>query len=515
MAISCIIDHHRQQLPCPSPGRREDDIHYHTLTGSLPRLLVTVYCLISAAAVTADDHREMHEYTISVDYALSRLWVEARFASPVSSISARSKDAGRYLVDVRGCGEDPAIRMRNRRMMLPQQGINCINYTIDLAKAAKHERDYRDLSDKNIIVSPSLWLWRPELTNRSNIRAIFRLPQDVRVSVPWQPVDGQRHTYQLGRSPESSNALVVFGSFDYREVKVPGAVLRVALLDRDTTVNGDELMHWVAAAATDVSLAYGRYPNPNPQVVIIPVAGRDNSAVPFGRVIRDGGETVQLFVNPERPMSEIMQDWTATHEFSHLMLPYLNARHRWVSEGFAQYYQNVLLARSGTYDSQHAWQKLYEGFERGRKSRPELSPNEAAEGGIRAGLMKIYWSGAAIALMADVELRERSAGRESLDTVLGRFQECCLPGDRVWSGRELFAKLDTLIDEPLFIPLYRRYADTAGFPNTKALFARLGLEIDDGQVRIRRKAELIDIRAAITRPDADTRYRAEQVAARE
>ncbi len=202
-----------------------------------------------------------------------------------------------------------------------------------------------------------------------------------------------------------------------------------------------------------------------------------------------------------------MGDWTATHEFSHLMLPYLNKRHRWVSEGFAQYYQNVLLARSGTYEEQYAWQKLYDGFERGRKSRPELSPNAAAEGGIRTGLMKVYWSGAAIALMADVKLRERSGGTETLDSVLGRLQQCCLPADRMWSGIELFEKLDSLTDEPVFMPLYRRYADTAGFPDTSELLARLGLSVSDGTVRIRRNGELREIRATITRSGPSTARR--------
>jgi predicted metalloprotease with PDZ domain len=83
--------------------------------------------------------------------------------------------------------------------------------------------------------------------------------------------------------------------------------------------------------------------------------------------------------------------------------------------------------------------------------------------------MKIYWSGAALALMADVELRHRSGGAESLDLVLDRMQACCLPSRRTWSGRELFEKFDSLIDEPLFVRLYERYANTRGFPEFEPL----------------------------------------------
>jgi M61 glycyl aminopeptidase len=466
------------------------------------RLVLAGLVLVTSGA-TAHGTAETHQYTISVDYALNRLWIEARFATPVDSVLARSRDAGKFLIDVRGCDHDQNIRMRNRRMLLPEGGIRCLNYTVDLARAARHDKNYRGLSEHNIIVSPSLWLWRPEITSRSQIYAHFRLPSDVRVSVPWQATGDDPNTYLIARSPESVDAEVVFGKFDYAEIDVPGATLRVSLLQDGTEFDQQALFDWVRVTATDVSLAYGRFPNPSPQVIVVPVSGAQrDGAVPYGRVIRNGGEMVQFFISPGRPIEEFMGDWTATHEFSHLMLPYLNRRHRWIAEGFAQYYQNVLLARSGEYDQQHAWQKLYEGFERGHKSRPEMSPNEAAEGGIRTGLMKIYWSGAAIALMADVQLREQSGGKETLDTVLGHLQQCCLPADKVWTGPELFRTLDSFTDQPVFMPLYRRYADTAGFPDPEDLLVQLGLSVNDGKVRLRRNADLSDIRLAITGTDS-------------
>jgi hypothetical protein len=387
--------------------------------------------------------------------------------------------------------------------MLPDEGVRCLNYTVDLQRAATEYRNSRQLVRQNIVVSPSYWLWRPELFDGTTIDIMFRLPENVRVSTPWQPLDGAGTRFELARSPESAYAPVVFGEFDHRNIEVPGAVLRVSLLQTREAVNNDAIMDWVQATATDISLAYGRYPNPSPQVVVIPVASsRGDSPVPFGRVVRDGGETVELFIDASRPMRDFYADWTATHEFSHLMVPYLHSEYRWISEGLAQYYQNVLLARAGAYDERYAWQKIYAGLERGRNSRPELSPNAAASGNARAARMKVYWSGAALALMADVALRERSGGEESLDTVLEHFQSCCLPSQDAWSGPEFLAKLDSLAGEPVFMPLYRRYADTAGFPDTTGLFERLGLSVHDGVVSVRRKAELEAVREAIVASSA-------------
>ena len=247
-------------------------------------------------------------------------------------------------------------------------------------------------------------------------------------------------------------------------------------------------------------LAYGRFPNPETNVVIVPMSGRhgrDDSAVIFGHVIRDGTETIELFVDQAGPIGDYYESWIATHEFSHLMLPYVRSRHRWISEGFATYYQNVLMARANQYSEEIAWQKLWEGFERGRLSRPELSPNGAARAGIGGATMKIYWSGTAIALMADVELRQRSNGAESLDSVFEKLQECCLPSDRSWSGTELFRKLDSLIDDPVFMPLYRQYASAPGFPDVESLLSRLGVDVRDGQVRLQSNAPLAAIRSSI------------------
>ena len=484
-------------------GRQEQKVTKHR--PALKKFLICLPALWLCASASADT--TTHHYTITVDYTLSRLSVEARFSQPVKSVAARSRNAGKYLLDVRECGEDTNIRMRNRRMMLPDNGIQCLNYTVDLERASKEYRYARELSRNNIVVSPSYWLWRPELYRDTTIQANFRLPDGVQVSVPWQQLDESRTSFLLGQSPENASSPAVFGRFDYREIEVPGATLRVSLIEGNTLMNNEAIASWVRAAATDVSLTYGRFPSPSPQVVVVPVAD-SHSAVPFGQVIRDGGETVELTVDPEETLQEFLADWKATHEFSHLMLPYITRDHRWISEGFAQYYQNVLLTRSGAYDEKYAWQKIYDGLERGRKSRPELSPNAAASSGSRSGGMKVYWAGAAIALLADVQLRERSGGEEGLNDVLGRFQNCCLPSQKTWTGPELFAKLDTLISEPLFVPLYRRYADTAGFPNTSDVLTRLGVSVGDGEIHLKRNAELTDIRESITETDtAAARWR--------
>ncbi len=460
---------------------------------------LVLYMLLMAPAFAGN-------YTVTVDETLRSMEVEARFDAGVTSLSAASRQAGRYVEDARSCDGAGDLRRRSQTLRATTP-VTCVQYTIDLERAARDERRNAALADSNVIVSPSLWLWRPANRRSQVATVLFDNASDVPVSVPWPPVAGREDTYRIPESPRSASAVAAFGKFTRRDIDIDGATLNVAVLEPASgDIDVDGIAEWLRQTSGWVTLAYGRFPNPSPHVVAVPVANRwsrDDAAVYFGRVVRNGGETIELFINHYRPMEEFYEDWMAIHEFSHLMLPYVLRRQRWISEGFAQYYQNVLLARAGMHSEVEAWQKLYAGLERGRASRPELSPNQAANEGVRAATMKIYWSGAALAMMADVELRRRSNNEESLDTVLERLARCCLPSKRRWTGTELFEKLDGLIDEPLFMPLYRRYADTPGFPDTSPLLAELGVDTSGNQVELR-DAELANIRRAITGSVAET-----------
>lgn len=429
--------------------------------------------------------------------------VEARFTTAITEISARSQFARHFLKNARDCSTGKRIRTHTWRMVLPSGGITCLNYDVDLRAAAQAGRLNRILESSNIVVSPSLWMWRPKLHGSDKIRVRFRLPEGVDVFVPWETIDDLDNTYLLGASPESGTAIAVFGEFESVAQRVGGAELTIALLNSQSDIDRSAIIDWVRETAEIVTLAYGRFPNPSAKVIVIPVGGRSwgsDSAVPFGRVVRDGGEAIELLINENKPISEFYSGWTATHEFSHLLLPYLQKDQRWISEGFAQYFQNVLLSRAGRYTEDYAWQELHDGFERGRQSVPDLSPNQAARGDPRDARMKIYWSGAALALMADVELRRRSGGSESLDVVLDRLQQCCLPSPKTWSGRELFTTLDTPIDEPLFMNLYHQYADAIGFPDVRPVLQQLGVATDGESIRLLDDAELAAVRAAISAP---------------
>jgi hypothetical protein len=62
----------------------------------------------------------------------------------------------------------------------------------------------------------------------------------------------------------------------------------------------------------------------------------------------------------------------------------------------------------------------------------------------------------------------------------------------------LFAKLDTLVDGAVFMPLYNRYANASGFPEYRPALERLGIAVSDERVSLHGDAELSGIRESIT-----------------
>ena len=189
-------------------------------------------------------------------------------------------------------------------------------------------------------------------------------------------------------------------------------------------------------------------------------------------------------------------DWTATHEFSHLLIPYVSSRDRWLSEGLASYYQNLLRARDGRLSDQQAWQKLHDGFQRGERGTNGGTLAEATRSG-HGSIMRVYWSGAAMLLKADTRLRERTDNRQSLDSVLRALNKCCMEPGKRWKAWDLLEELDRLSGLSVFTDTYREHVHTDSFPDLGDIYDDLGLETRFGRVRTVSGAPLEEIRESI------------------
>ena len=446
----------------------------------------------------------LHRYTVTPDSDLNALAVEACFdGAPPAYLTTTERRASRYLKSVTtAAGKRLKVGRRRRISLHALADDGCVKYAVDQRRVRIDSRWFSETRIGRSRMMPfGIWLWRPEkLSVDTDIELRFERVRYINISAPWWLVErsAERVVYRVGHTPRSWSSAVVLGWFETHEVRLPGTTLRVAILDGTPPARSGEIDQWLGHAARSVAGIYGRFPLATAQIIIVPL-GANREAVPFGHVMRGGGSAVRFFVDQTRPAREYMTDWTTVHELTHLTHPLFQDEDRWLAEGIASYYQHVLRARSGMLTRRQAWQKLYEGFQRGVDGTNRRSTLlQATDGGWnRSSIMRIYWSGAAIALFADLELRERSAGEQSLDTALGAFQTCCLPSDRLWTAQEFFDQLDELTRTAVFTELYDAHTRERRFPDFSPAFRRLGLKIVDGKVQLADAAPLAAHRVAI------------------
>nr|WP_256489391.1 hypothetical protein [Pleionea sp. CnH1-48] len=186
---------------------------------------------------------------------------------------------------------------------------------------------------------------------------------------------------------------------------------------------------------------------------------------------------------PEHPIKNFIEDWTAYHEFSHLLLPFIDLKDAWVSEGIASYYQYLVMARHGVVSEEQAFRRFWGGIKRGfdnyhrTSGRPlsEVSKNVRRYGAHR----RVYWTGALLWFQADLILRKSG---NSLDKVLAEFARKHHPEDDTMSARELSKVLDDIVGYPLFVPLFSQAQDLTAYPDYRELFNRIGIQIKGNEL---------------------------------
>ncbi|WP_084144386.1 hypothetical protein [Ferrimonas kyonanensis] len=251
------------------------------------------------------------------------------------------------------------------------------------------------------------------------------------------------------------------------------------------------LRQWLVEAARTVSDYGGAVPVPCASIEVM-TANRGQGPVPWAQVIRSGQEGIRFYVNLDYSAEAFRQDWTAMHEFSHLLLPFPGNDAPWFSEGLASYLQYLLLGRAGILTQEQALSSLDGGFRRGRaaasKHNKSLRNLSGAMWASRS-YQRVYWSGAAYFFHIDVALR-RLPAPSSLQQVVADFVACCRHSGRSWSVPQLIDQFDRLSGTSLFSHHYRQIIDDRGFPDVSDAYAWLGMVADGASLQLSPEPEL-------------------------
>ena len=261
----------------------------------------------------------------------------------------------------------------------------------------------------------------------------------------------------------------VWGKGHLDELTVEHGTYLIDWRDDFSAAEQERLTAWLGHMDGVIASLHGSWPRDRIRVAFRGFAGGPSwatGALPFARILRNAPEGILFYVNPQASLDDLINDWTAYHEFAHLFITYPGRVGAWFSEGLASYYQNILQVRAGIISADEARRRYTAAFGRGAadNSHADLTLAELSRRMMeRRAFMRVYWSGALYFLEADLALRAL-AEPLTLDDVLRKYGDCCLGDGDERPAIEIAAEFDRLAGTELFLPLFEQYAASRAIP---------------------------------------------------
>ncbi len=452
-----------------------------------------------------DPGARIWSYDVIAGPGASELRVVAELPRGVPAALGVDQFASPYLDDLEiatGEGWRP-LQRQGERWYAPQcRERGCkLRYRYQLGQAAEQidRFSYAAYRGGALLAPPSTWLLHPQdYSGADTYRfAVKTEPGEAFVTGVWS---ARSHSGQGGSEFSAPAALLFeapysgFGRFRSERLAAGAGVihLSVSLGARGLGVSDEDLRATVLRASSVVSGYFGRFPVPELSLIVLPIAGSQI----FGMQLGNGGASVLLFIGRDLRATELAADWVIVHELLHLGFPTLQRRHLWLAEGLATYQGPIARARAGLIAPAEVWRAFVAGMPNGQA--------EGADGGLdgTSSWGRTYWGGAAFFLLLDLQIRQRSAGRLSLDDVARAILNAGGNTGARWSVERTLSAGDSTLYEPSFSELYGEHAHGSVRVDLAALWQKLGVQRAGDDVTLDDSAEWAELRRAVTGPAA-------------
>lgn len=213
------------------------------------------------------------------------------------------------------------------------------------------------------------------------------------------------------------------------------------------------------APLDDIKIHFHRYP-------------RASEPVPWAETNKGNGRRADFHVDTRYSWNEFRSDWTAPHELSHLLFPYLGDDSRWFAEGIASYLQYQIMYANGTLTWEQTLARYEDSFRAARSTAgfDDVSIVEQSRRASSGGYARLYWGGAAYFLQADQRLFREHGLR--LNDIIRKYGQCCYTAWGV-DADGMIAIFDRLSDSTVFSDTYADSVVRPGFPATADALAWL------------------------------------------
>lgn len=264
--------------------------------------------------------------------------------------------------------------------------------------------------------------------------------------------------------------------------------MRIA--DDQLLLTHTQLLTWVETGAKAVSNVYGKFPVSR---VTIEISSDDDGDEIHGAEY--DGDLIRMRIGGRTPAAKLSDDWTMTHEMLHLAFPNMGEEHLWMNEGFSVYLEPIARARAGIVSERRYWRELIEGLPNGQPESGDAGLEQTHTWG------RTYWGGTIFWFLVDLEIREQTHGRKSIDDVVKTILAAGGDGSEEWPMQRVLEMGDQASGTHVMHDVYDLLAEKPRRVEFDRWWRRLGIRYANGEVTVDDAAPLAWMRKAITARD--------------
>jgi hypothetical protein len=273
-----------------------------------------------------------------------------------------------------------------------------------------------------------------------------------------------------------------------RTIEAEGASVRIEFQSTRFKHGVVPIVTWIKRSMATVAGYYGQFPASQLRIQVIV---RDGNRVRHGTTYGTAMPFIRLELGREVTADELRDDWVLVHEMVHLALPEVGDEHRWFTEGLSTYIEGIARVQAGDLPPERVWAEQV-------RSMPKGLPGPGDKGLDRTHTWgRTYWGGALFCLLADVEIRKKTANRlglrDAMRAVLRQTGGLVsdVPIERVLKIGDEATNTTVLQD------LYAQMKDEPVSPDLDELWQQLGIELRGKNVELNDDAPLAATRDAI------------------
>lgn len=267
------------------------------------------------------------------------------------------------------------------------------------------------------------------------------------------------------------------------------ATIDIAFASGALELSHDQVLQWVTASAQAVTSYYGQFPVPHVSLLLTPFSG---AGVRSGTTYGGRNPLIKVSLGESTSVAMLQRDWVLTHEMVHLAFPSVPRAHHWIEEGLATYVESLARHTAGQLRAEVVWRDLMEGLPKGLPEPGDKGLDHTPTWG------RTYWGGALFCLLADIEIRQRTANRYGLRDALRAIVAAGGSMRVAWPLVRALEIGDRAIEVPVLMELYARMKATPVNVDLADLWRRLGVKARDGAMLFQDEAPLASVRRAIT-----------------